>query len=203
VDDPIGADNPTVVCHGKDGAPGANGPKGDKGDRGDNGLKGDKGDNGLKGDKGDNGLKGDKGDKGDKGQDGAPGKAYGWNKGFTSAAIGSTNTAVLSQVVSGTNSYMVDAKLNASFAKDEKQITCALVAVENNVTSEIDRLETQLVGNGNMAAKGAVALAGVFTAAGGRSSLVTIKVNCTTGGDTRTLSHGRMNVVGVDTLIRQ
>ena len=43
----------------------------------------------------------------------------------------------------------------------------------------------------------------VFTAAGGPSSAVTINVNCTTGGDTRTLSHGRMNIVGVDALVQQ
>ena len=98
---------------------------------------------------------------------------------------------------------MVDAKLNASFAKDEKQITCVLVAVENNVSKEIDRLDTLLVGNGSAPSKGAVALTGVFTPARGPSSAVTINVNCTTGGDTRTLSHGRMNIVGVDTLVQQ
>src|SRR6059058_6343508 len=37
VDDPLGSDNPTVICHGKDGAAGADGPKGDKGDHDDKG----------------------------------------------------------------------------------------------------------------------------------------------------------------------
>src|SRR6059058_5578897 len=40
VDDPLGTDNPTVICHGKDGAAGADGPKGDKGDHGDHGQHG-------------------------------------------------------------------------------------------------------------------------------------------------------------------
>src|SRR3989442_2120940 len=65
VDDPLGTDNPTVVCHGKDGASGANGQKGDKGDKGDHG---DHGDHGDKGDKGDHGDKGDKGDHGQHGK---------------------------------------------------------------------------------------------------------------------------------------
>ena len=155
VDDPLGTDNPTVVCNGKDG------------------------------------------------KDGNPGKAYGWHKKFTSVPINSTSTAVLSQTVSGTNSYMVDAKLNAPFAKNQSQITCVLVAVENGVTGEIDRLDTLLLGDNSNVAKGGVALEGVFTAAGGPSSLVTINVNCTTGGDTRTVSNGRINIVGVDTLIQQ
>src|SRR5439155_1331046 len=57
VDDPLGGDNPAVICRGKDGKDG---------------------------------------------KDGNPGKAYGWHKKFGSAPISSTNTAVLSQLVSGT-----------------------------------------------------------------------------------------------------
>jgi len=61
-----------------------------------------------------------------------------------------------------------------------------------------------LVGDsGGNSAKGGVSLEGVFTAAGGPSSVVTINVNCMTAGDTRTVSNGRMNVMGVDTLIQQ
>ena len=158
MDDPLGTDNPTFICHGKDGKDG---------------------------------------------KDGNPGKAYGWHKKFGAAPISSISSPVLSQVVSGTNSYMIDAKLNAPFAKGQSQITCVLVAVENGVTTEIDRLDTLLLGDNTNVAKGGVALEGVFTAAGGPSSVVTINVNCATGGDTRTVSNGRISVVGVDTLVQQ
>jgi hypothetical protein len=71
------------------------------------------------------------------------------------------------------------------------------------VTTEIDRLDTLLLGDNTNVAKGGVALEGVYTAAGGSASVVTINVNCATGGDTRTVSNGRISIVGVDTLIQQ
>ncbi len=78
------------------------------------------------------------------------------------------------------------------------------MAVEGTVSTEIDRLDTQLFGSGQSSARGAIALAGGYTATGGSSATVTVKVNCwTAGGDTRTVSHGRLNVVGVDTLVQQ
>src|SRR5206468_31003 len=43
VDDPLGADNPTVICHGKDGVNGQNGQNGQKGDKGDRGDRGQHG----------------------------------------------------------------------------------------------------------------------------------------------------------------
>src|SRR5437870_13037439 len=98
---------------------------------------------------------------------------------------------------------MVDAKLNAPFAKGQSQITCVLVAVENGVTTEIDRLDTLLLGDNTNVAKGGVALEGVFTAAGGPTSVVTINVNCATGAHTRTVSNGPIRVVGVDPLVQQ
>jgi hypothetical protein len=141
------------------------------------------------------------------GKDGArgpAGRALGWHKRFTSVTIGATATTVLSQTATGSNSYMVDAKLNAPWANSQTQITCVLVAVENAVTTEIDRLDTQLFANGGQStARGVIALAGGYTAAGGPPSNVTIKVNCWTRGDTRTVTHGRMNVAGVDTLVQQ
>ena len=240
VDDPLAVDNPTVVCHGKDGAVGTNGQKGDKGDRGDKGDKGEKGDKGWHG-RGsrkvivqpgalgypsdckqgsallvytqhvdellnswvDDPLGSDNPTVICNGKDGAPGKTYGWHKRFDSASITSASTAVLSQTVSGTNSYMLDAKLNAPFAKGQTQVTCTLAAVENGVTTQIDRLDTLLLGDPGNVAKGGIALEGVFTPAAGSSSQVTFTVNCATSGDTRTVSHGRVSIVGVDTLVQQ
>jgi hypothetical protein len=191
VDDPIGPDNPDVVCHGKDGAPGKDGQSGASGPKGDTGRDGAPGGTGPQGPQGPNG------------KDGAPAKAFGWHKKFASASIAGTPTTVLSQVVTGTNAYMVDAKLNAPFAINQTQITCVLAAVEQGVSTEIDRLDTLLIGDTKSTARGGVGLAGVFTAAGGASASVTLNVSCATGGDTRTVSNGRMNIAGVDALVTQ
>jgi len=202
VDDPLGTDNPTVICHGKTatrvpmdrratgvttvtrghGGQGATtATRADKGDKGDTATRATR----QHGEReksepqagADPGYPSDCQPKpassstparrrsvefvrgrpsridnptvvcnGKDGKDGNPGKAYGWHKKFTSAPINSTSTGVLSQTVSGTNSYMVDAKLNAPFAKNQSQVTCVLVAVENGVTSEIDRLDTLALG---------------------------------------------------------
>ena len=71
------------------------------------------------------------------------------------------------------------------------------------MTTEIERLDTQLLGSGQTSAGGALALAGGYTAVGGSTATVIVKVNCWAAGDARTVSHGRLNVVGVDTLVQQ
>ena len=108
---------------------------------------------------------------------------------------------MLSQAVTGANSYMIDAKLNAPFAKGSKQISCTLGALENGVFAQIDILDTLLLGSdATNTAKGGIALEGVYTPVGGATAAITISVNCVTAGDTRTLSHGRMSITGVDAL---
>jgi hypothetical protein len=108
---------------------------------------------------------------------------------------------VLSQVVSGSNSYIVNAKINAPFANGQKQVSCSLIAAQNGVSTEIDRVDTLLVGNGQVTALGGITLNGVFTPSSPLSQ-VTIQVTCATGGDTRTLSNGRMSIIGVNALIQ-
>ena len=154
--------------------------------------------NGNPGNDGAQGPKGDQGNGGPQGPQGPPGNAWGWHKKFDTAAVSAGGSTVLSQVVSGTNSYMIDAKLNAPFANGQKQLDCQLVAVEGGPTT-IDRLETLLLGSPQSVAKGGVALAGVYTATGGSGASVTISVVCS-ASDGRTVSHGRMNIMGVNSL---
>src|SRR5206468_548385 len=134
---------PTYVCRGKDGN------NGQRGDRGDNGAAGQNGQHGrgvrratippsdpqyaLAGcEQGAatalyiqqivNGLWVDDGTTPTyvcRGKDGATGRTYGWHKKFDSAPISSVSTAVLSQVTTGANSYMVEAKLNAPFSRGQ------------------------------------------------------------------------------------
>src|SRR5881628_480000 len=54
------------------------------------------------------------------------------------ARSGGRSSAGARPPVSGSNSYMADAKLNAPFAGSQTQITFVLVAVEGTVTTEID-----------------------------------------------------------------
>jgi len=44
-------------------------------------------------------------------------------------------------------------------------------------------------------------LNGVFTAAS-PATLVTISITCATGGDTRTVTNGRISIIGVNTLFQ-
>ena len=188
------------------------GPKGDNGHDGNNGTNGTNGNNGDKGDKGDPGSNGNNGapgltgapgfngPQGPKGDQGPPGYAYGWHKRFNSAAITGTSTTVLSQVGTGTAAYLIDAKMGAPFANNAKTVTCTLVAVENGVSITLDSSDTLLLGNSQTTVKHDVSLAGVYTATGGPSANVTFNLNCSTGGDARTLSNGRMNIVGVNSL---
>jgi hypothetical protein len=96
---------------------------------------------------------------------------------------------------------MVDAKLNAPFANGQKEVSCALVAVEGGVSTELDRVDTLLLGNQQTTARGGISLAGVYTSKGATAS-VTFNVNCWTGGDARIITNGRLNIVGVDSLVQ-
>jgi hypothetical protein len=109
----------------------------------------------------------------------------------------------LSQVVSGAAGYVIDAKINAPFANGAKSVICTLTAVENGASTILDSSEELVLGNPNTTAKGGISLAGVYSALGGSASSVTINVSCQTGGDTRTLANGRLNIVGSDTIIQQ
>jgi Collagen triple helix repeat (20 copies) len=188
------------ICHGNPGTNGTNGNKGDNGKDGAPGLNGTPGSNGRDGAPGLNGAPGFNGPQGPKGDQGPPGYAYGWHKRFNSAAITGTSTTVLSQVGTGTAAYLIDAKMGAPFANNAKTVTCTLVAVENGVSTTLDSSDTLLLGNSQTTVKHDVSLAGVYTATGGPSANVTFNLNCSTGGDARTLSNGRMNIVGVNSL---
>jgi hypothetical protein len=67
------------------------------------------------------------------------------------------------------------------------------------VTTIIDSSDALLIGNTQTTAKGGISLAGVYTASSS-SANVTISVTCATGGDTRTLTNGRLNIVGANSL---
>ena len=74
------------------------------------------------------------------------------------------------------------------------------MAVENSVTITLDSSDTLLLGTTQNMVKHDVSLAGVYNATGGASSNVTFNMNCVTGGDSRNLTNGRMNIVGVNSL---
>jgi len=201
--------NGNAGAKGDTGPKGETGPQGNTGSQGNGGAKGDTGPQGNGGPKGETGPQGNGGPKGEtgsqgnngaRGPQGPPGNAFGYHRKFGTADITGTSTTVLSQVVTGSNSYIVDAKLNAPFANGQKQVSCTLVAAEDGVSTELDRLDTLLLGNQQNTARGSFSLNGVFTAAGPLSS-VTITVNCATGGDNRTLSNGRMSIIGVNVLV--
>jgi hypothetical protein len=180
------------------------GHQGDKGDHGDKGVTGNQGGQGPKGDTGNQGGQGPKGDTGNQGgvgPRGPAGNAFGYHRKFTSSVIGGTSTTVLSQVVTGSNGYIVDAKLNIPFAGGQTQVSCALVAVQGGVSAELDRVDTLLLGSAKDIARGVISLNGVFTAAG-PASTVTFNVNCSTGGDSRSVTNGRMSVIGVNSLVQ-
>ena len=140
------------------------------------------------------------------GADGAPGLngrngvAKGWLKNFGSAAISSTASNVLSQSVSGGNGYVVNAKVNAPFGNSAKMVQCSLVAVEGTTSTVIDGSETHLIGSSTVTARGVIALGGVYKAQGGEAAGVTINLSCSTGGDSRTLTKGAMNIVATHTI---
>ena len=214
VDDPLSAVaplNPAYVCHGKNGSNGHNGV-------GHHVTVGDPGGNcGKAGGllltfsaidtDGNEVLTSQQpvchGNSGSNGTDGAPGRngvAKGWIKNFGSAPITSTASNVLSQPVTGANGYVINAKLNAPFGNGAKSVTCNLVAVENGISSTIDSTDALLIGSNTVTAKGVIALGGVYKAVGGAAAGVSINVSCGTGGDTRTLTKGAVNVVATDTI---
>ena len=172
------------LCHGSNGAQGPQGNQGANGRDGAPGL---------------NGFNGGQGPQGPQGQQGPPGVAKGWHKKFDSSAITSTSTIVLSQVVTGTPAYLIDAKINSPFANNAKSVACTLTAVDNGVTTIIDSSDALLIGNTQTTAKGGISLAGVYNASSSSAS-VTFNVSCATGGDTRTLTNGRMNIVGANSV---
>jgi len=130
------------------------------------------------------------GGQGPQGPQGPAGVAKGYYKKFDSTNITSTNTTVLSQVVTGSPVYLIDAKVNSS---------CSLNALDNGVLTTVDTSDALLIGNTQVTAKGGISLAGVYSASSSSAS-VTISVSCTTGGDTRTLTNGRLNIVGANSL---
>jgi len=98
--------------------------------------------------------------------------------------------------VTGAQSYLINAKVNAPFAHGNKQVSCQLVAVENEVVTTIDASETLLIGDRQTTAKGVIALGGEYSPAGGGAVGVDIALQCATGGDERMLTKGSMNVFG-------
>ncbi|MFN2377263.1 MAG: hypothetical protein ABR538_12050 [Candidatus Binatia bacterium] len=137
---------------------------------------------------------------GAQGPAGASAKSQGWTKQFNSAAITSVTTDVLAQHVSGSAGYMVNAKVGAPFANGNKQVSCNLIAVENNVATTIDTSETLLLGSSTTTAKGVLALSGQYVPTGGATAGVDILLGCATGGDTRTLTRGSLSVIGADSV---
>jgi hypothetical protein len=100
--------------------------------------------------------------------------------------------------VTGTGAYMVNAKVGAPFGNNAKQVTCKLIAVENNSATTLDSSETLWIGNNTTTAKGVIALGGLYLPNGGAAAGVDIVMQCFTGGDSRTLTRGVLNVVGVN-----
>ena len=91
--------------------------------------------------------------------------------------------------------------MNSPFGLNAKSVQCSLVAIEGGLSTVIDTSDALVPGgNSNSPAKGGISLAGVYNNLGGAAASVTINVSCSTGGDTRTLANGRLNVVGVDSL---
>ena len=127
---------------------------------------------------------------------GLDGMSPGWTKKFNSAAITGVVTDVLSEHVTGASNYLVNAKVNSPFANGAKQVQCNLIAVENNTQTVLDTSETLLLGNATTTAKGVIALGSQYTPVGGSSAEVDIILQCSTGGDSRTLTKGSMNIFG-------
>ena len=173
-----------IVCHGNNGSNGNNGANGKDGAPGQNGRDGAPGLNGG---------------QGPQGPQGPAGVAKGYYKKFDSTNITSTNSSVLSQVVTGSPAYLIDAKVNSPFANNAKSVSCSLTALDNGVLTTVDTSDALLIGNTQVTAKGGISLAGVYSASSSTAS-VTISVSCTTGGDTRTLTNGRLNIVGANSL---
>ena len=151
------------------------------------------------------GKDGAPGQNGPPGLNGKNGAARGWLKNFGQGTspgvnISSAATTVLSQVVSGTNGYVVNAKVNAPFGNNAKMVQCSLLAIENGVSTTLDGSDTHLIGSSTVTARGVIALGGVYRAQGGDAASVTINVVCSTGGDSRTLNKGMMNITGVDSI---
>jgi len=167
-----------IICHGN------NGQQSPQGNQGSNGRDGAPGLNGF---------------NGPQGPQGPAGVANGWYEKFDTSAITSTCGNVLTQTVTGTPAYLVDAKVNSPFANNAKSVACSLTALDNGVTTVIDTSDALLIGNTQTTAKGGISLAGVYTASSSSAS-VTISVSCSTGGDTRTLTNGRMNIVGANSV---
>ena len=170
-----------IVCHGN------NGQQGPQGNQGSNGRDGAPGLNGFNG------------PQGPQGPQGPAGVAKGWYKKFDSSAITSASGNVLTQTVTGTPAYLIDAKVNSPFGNNAKSVACTLTALDSGVTTSIDTSDALLIGNTQTTAKGGISLAGVYTASSSSAS-VTISVSCATGGDTRTLTNGRMNIVGANSV---
>ena len=167
-----------IVCHGN------NGQQGPQGNQGSNGRDGAPGLNGF---------------NGPQGPQGPAGVAKGWYKKFDSSAITSASGNVLTQTVTGTPAYLIDAKVNSPFGNNAKSVACTLTALDSGITTSIDTSDALLIGNTQTTAKGGISLAGVYTASSASAS-VTISVSCATGGDTRTLTNGRMNIVGANSV---
>ena len=166
---------------------------------GNNGQQGPQGNQGANGRDGAPGLNGFNGPQGPQGPQGPAGVAKGWYKKFDSSAITSASGNVLTQTVTGTPAYLIDAKVNSPFGNNAKSVACTLTALDSGVTTSIDTSDALLIGNTQTTAKGGISLAGVYTASSSSAS-VTISVSCATGGDTRTLTNGRMNIVGANSV---
>ncbi len=179
--------------------PGPAGPKGDKGAKGDPGTVGPKGDPGAAGPagpKGDNGGQGPKGDKGDNGKDGR--SSRGWGNADCEKTFLTPSPAVLSaRVVSGQDSYQVEAKVRAPWANGQKAIACSLTATENGTTTIVDECETLLVGTAQLVAKGTVELMGNYTPIGGSSANVTVNLVCSAAETKgRVIERCKMGITG-------
>lgn len=72
--------------------------------------------------------------------------------------------------------------------------------MENGVSSTIDSSDAMLIGSNSVTAKGVIALGGVYKAVSGAAASITINVSCSTGGDTRTLTKGAVNIVATSTI---
>jgi hypothetical protein len=105
-------------------------------------------------------------------------------------------TDVLSQHVTGVTNYLIDAKVNAPFGNNAKQVTCTLTAVENGVATVIDSSDTLLIGSSTTTAKGVLSLNGRYVPTGGSAVGIDLIMGCATAGDTRILTKGAMNIYG-------
>ncbi len=190
---------------GKPGPPGAAGPPGHDGipgppgSPGPPGLQGNPGHDGVAGPPGAQGPPGLEGKQGPPGAQGPPGRdgvATAWAARIESAPISGVASRVLTLHVTGAESYVVNAKVNAPFARGNKVVVCRVSAVENAVVTVVDTSETLLLGDSTTTAKGVIALGGEYLASGGAAAAVDVLLECWTGGDSRTLTKGSMNVIG-------